>query len=273
MYFPKGFSTELAAELGSLIVQAYEQFAAFERGTPWELSGGYEFLGEITYMLNRKKPLTAFNFDISLVNEPALKRRVDGRIPIGFIARKGNRLFLIFRGTQTVKEWTRNLSFSLKDCELAMNGKVHEGFIQTYLSARETILAPLAGERKKDRVFIAGHSLGGALATLAAPDVETHANLEVSAVYTFGCPRVGNDDFVQDFNRSFGKRSFRVVNTSDMVPSVPLPAPVGIRMGGYFSHVDTPVDFTAQFDDVEKNHEIETYLAALHGVKKRWLFG
>ena len=52
---------------------------------------------------------------------------------------------------------------------------------------------------------IPGHSLGGALATLAAYDFRKKArdngvDLRV-ACYTFGAPRVGNHAFAWDFNR------------------------------------------------------------------------
>ena len=54
-----------------------------------------------------------------------------------------------------------------------------------------------------DMLNHAGHSLGGALATLAAYDFATAAQAVGKtlnlAVYTFGCPRVGNHAFARDF--------------------------------------------------------------------------
>ena len=64
------------------------------------------------------------------------------------------------------------------------------------------------------------------------------------------------------------------VNTSDIVGSIPLPAPIAGVLGGYFSHVDTPVDFTVQHDDLEKNHDMATYLSALKASREqKGLFG
>ena len=49
----------------------------------------------------------------------------------------------------------------------------------------------------------AGHSLGGALATLAAYDIQAACDcrdkLDLSC-YTFGAPRTGNHAFVHDYN-------------------------------------------------------------------------
>ena len=50
-------------------------------------------------------------------------------------------------------------------------------------------------------VALAGHSLGGALATLAAYDLATELGLTHLQCITFGAPRVGNSVFVADFNR------------------------------------------------------------------------
>jgi hypothetical protein len=53
-----------------------------------------------------------------------------------------------------------------------------------------------------------------------------------------------------------------------VVVSLPLPVPILGVIGGYFTHIDTPVEFTFQEDDLEKNHVIETYLSALLDAKK-----
>jgi len=72
-------------------------------------------------------------------------------------------------------------------------------------------------------VYLAGHSLGGVLATLAASLVHG-----VAATYTFGAPRAGNGVFA----RALGDRAlYRVVYGSDIAPSYPHPL-LGYRHGG-----------------------------------------
>jgi triacylglycerol lipase len=64
--------------------------------------------------------------------------------------------------------------------------------------------------------YFTGHSLGGALATLAA------VKRRPTAVYTFGSPRVGGRGFVTYIDSS-GIASYRVVNSTDIITRLPLP--------------------------------------------------
>jgi triacylglycerol lipase len=257
MYFPPRFNASLAIELGELVSQAYDQHEAYQQEKPWELSGGYSLVSAISCADRTSGVLDWLRHEAK-----------EGPLPIGFVARRGGKLYVIFRGTITAQEWMKNLSFNLKEYPLPDHGKAHAGFLAIYKSIRDGLIGALARERENSRLYVAGHSLGGALATLAVTDIAASTRLRLKAIYTFASPRVGDDDFVQSFNSVFGGASFRIVNSSDIVPSIPLPVPIG--MGGYFSHVNTPVDFTAQFGAVNKNHEMETYLAPLRQAKRRW---
>ena len=108
-----------------------------------------------------------------------------------------------------------------------------------------------------------GHSLGAALATLAASDVVSTMGFPEAKVYTFASPRVGDKAFAAEYNHMFMGRSFRIANTCDLIVAMPFPVPFLGFLGGYFTHVETPVEFTRQEEDVEKNHDLATYLNAL----------
>lgn len=95
---------------------------------------------------------------------------------------------------------------------------------------------------------------------------------KISALYTFGSPRVGDSTFVQTFNSFFAVKSFRIVNASDMVTEIPFPTPIAGIVGGYFSHVDTPVVSTEQLNDIEDNHDMKTYLSSLEKNKRSNIF-
>jgi hypothetical protein len=73
-------------------------------------------------------------------------------------------------------------------------------------------------------IVFTGHSLGGALATLAALDVSRREWLETYKprlkMYNFGSPRVGNGEFAADFNRHVPD-AWRVVNADDAVATIP----------------------------------------------------
>lgn len=83
----------------------------------------------------------------------------------------------------------------------------------------------LAEFRNRDRpqpVWLTGHSLGGALATLAAARLVGERILrpeEVGGVYTFGQPRVGDRDFEAAYE--LADRHFRLVHDNDLVTRMP----------------------------------------------------
>jgi triacylglycerol lipase len=268
MYFPNGFNKELAIELGELVIQAYEQFDKFENGGDWKLPKPYELIDVFEYAVKSDTIL-----GIKIPNYDNIKKFLKLKdkdvvvVPMGFIAKNENKIFIVFRGTKTPKEWISNLTISMKEYFIPSYGNVHEGFLEVYNSIKETIdknKAIIAGNNK---IFVTGHSLGAALATLSLPDIEINHGKKIDALYTFGSPRVGDALFVRKFDGIFENRSFRVVNTSDVVTSIPLPIPIIGSLGGYFSHVDIPIDFTFQSDDISKNHAMETYIDEIQKVK------
>ncbi|KXZ45674.1 hypothetical protein GPECTOR_52g71 [Gonium pectorale] len=115
---------------------------------------------------------------------------------------------------------------------------VHGGFHFSYDSVRDTVFGLLDEMRATRpgpwRVYVTGHSLGGALATLAAYELaERRLPADPPVVmYTYGAPRVGNKAFAEAFN-ALVPDAFRCTNDKDVVPRVP-------RLMG-FCHVGTPV--------------------------------
>ena len=132
---------------------------------------------------------------------------------------------LVFRGTHAHADWLSNLDALLVPAP--RGGLVHKGFSDALdriwpelSSALETLEGP---------VIYAGHSLGGALATIAASRRSPHT------LYSFGAPRVGNSDF----NASLEDTPwFRVVNGRDLVCQVPPPLPpLGFSHGGSAAYI------------------------------------
>lgn len=69
-------------------------------------------------------------------------------------------------------------------------------------------------------VFVTGHSLGGALATLCALDLHITLGIPDVRVVSFGSPRVGNYVFAKWFEEEIGPH-WRFTHNRDIVPSVP----------------------------------------------------
>jgi hypothetical protein len=87
------------------------------------------------------------------------------------------------------------------------------------------------------KVFVTGHSLGGALAVLIASRISTELHADVQAVYTFGMPRVGNQVFADLYNKDLGLRTYRHVHSEDIVPTV-APSGFGFKHVGRLLHCE-----------------------------------
>ena len=95
-------------------------------------------------------------------------------------------------------------------------GKVHRGFKEALEEVWPDLLPYVRKLHNKGcKIWITGHSLGGALATLFA---SRYGNAQ--GVYTFGSPRLGNEVFKENFDAKI----YRVVNNHDIVPRVPPPS-------------------------------------------------
>ena len=133
-----------------------------------------------------------------------------------FISSNHDTVLVSFRGTAGARDLLRDLSvFSTK----TEHGRVHSGFYYGFKQADDQIRAVFRRiqAQYKDLV-ITGHSLGGALATIAASQWEL--DYHISSVYTFGQPAVGRNHFKKRM-QSMDNCFFRVVNDDDIITKVP----------------------------------------------------
>lgn len=132
-------------------------------------------------------------------------------------------MFLIFRGTN--KDKTADL---ITDGRIGLQPSVtgvpvHIGFNEVFKSMRSKI-RDIIKECKGDieTFHCIGHSLGGAVATLAADWLKSETGKNVKA-YTFGCPKVGLWLFAANFTRKLKKENiYRVFHATDPVPMIPM---------------------------------------------------
>ncbi|XP_039070380.1 phospholipase A(1) DAD1, chloroplastic-like [Hibiscus syriacus] len=158
------------------------------------------------------------------------------------LARLGRRdVVIAFRGTATCLEWLENLRATLTCLPNDMSSvgpkgdgaKVESGFLSLYTSDSDT--CPSLQHMVREEVgrvlqmygneplsiTITGHSLGAALATLAAYDIKsTFGNAPMVTVISFGGPRVGNQSFSCELEKS-GTKILRIVNSDDVITKVP----------------------------------------------------
>ena len=138
-------------------------------------------------------------------------------------------VIVAFRGTEP-NEW-RDFKTDLEtlQVEIGSGGKVHAGFhagVDLVWSQIQMELERLSSDERS--VWFTGHSLGAALAVLAA-----HRYQKPAMVYTFGAPRIGNEKFSQQYRH----KTYRIVNNSDLVTD--LPPPLWYRHVGELIYLDS----------------------------------
>jgi hypothetical protein len=127
-------------------------------------------------------------------------------------------LFVVFPGTASGRDVVTDLRCA--KLKWSGHGRIHAGFRSAFNSFAQQLEAELE-TRLCTQIVFTGHSLGGALAMLAARWLLTRYPSTPTSVITFGQPRVGNWVFSLDYNAELGDRTFRVVNRRDPVPKIP----------------------------------------------------
>jgi triacylglycerol lipase len=125
-------------------------------------------------------------------------------------------VILSFRGTETKRFGDIQTDIKVRPVNSPAGGTVHRGFAAALDTVWDRVEAVLAQHPEK-RLWITGHSLGGALAVLAASRLPDR----VFGLYTFGQPRVGDEEFARACQQRFGRRYFRFVHGRDVVPRIP----------------------------------------------------
>ncbi|MCO7224920.1 lipase family protein [Pleionea sp. CnH1-48] len=241
------YAPKLSIELALLCEQSYLQYSAYEDSKKWELPKEYRLL-------------------------ETLHAVYEGvHVPIGFIAEKDNQLYITWRGTDNLEEWIQDAKYEQKHYNFFdASIKVELGFGElyntskgkTHPSPRATVIDTLKQQKDFKNVYITGHSLGGALAVLNALDVVKNMG-HVPIVYTFAGPRVGNPDFVFQYNQSI-QNCWRVVNSHDVVPDLPPKSCPPIFHEYHYGHVhyEHRITFGNSWD-LPADHSLNNYIAAL----------
>ena len=201
----------------------------------------------------------------------------DGYVPFGFIGQSAAApytLVVSVRGTENIWDWMADAIFVRRACPVAGapgGAESEDGFTSLYQTLRTgTDSAPVPlpaavkacisglGAANVAQVWVCGHSLGGALATLIAADLAGAAIDPRPIVYTFASPAVGEKTFGLWYD-GVAPDSYRIYNAPDIVPTLP-PAIFG------YSHTDEPYQINSGAStqsSVGCHHSLGTYLHAL----------
>jgi hypothetical protein len=123
-----------------------------------------------------------------------------------------------------------------------VGARFHRGFLEALDMVWESLSARVdqALKEKERPLWVTGHSLGGALALLAAWRLQRNF-ISVCEVVTFGAPMIGNETASKAFEQEFPGKIFRYVDVEDVVPLLPS---VSLVANAY-SHCQSEVSLTA----------------------------
>lgn len=143
---------------------------------------------------------------------------------IGYVLIHQETAVVVFRGTDNKVDWLVNMTATSVPTE---NGLIHRGFHDAYkASDAGTPLKPqvdkVLAEHSIKKVWISGHSLGGALALVAADDLLSQGAIEIAGVMTFGQPAVAKSELANHLDLQLLGRYARFVNHDDIVPRIPI---------------------------------------------------
>jgi hypothetical protein len=161
----------------------------------------------------------------------------------GLIGERAGAVILAFAGTDP-GIW-QNLTTDFTPLPQA-GSDIHEGFRLAAATAQPEIeQAVQLSHQSRKPLFITGHSLGAALAALAA-QMALGEGSPPRAVYSFGMPRVGGERFRTSYDAGLGALTYRLVHGIDLVARVP-PSFIGFRHVGRVLQCDAG----GKFDDTK----------------------
>jgi triacylglycerol lipase len=162
--------------------------------------------------------------------EPFVKRKIGitGSFETrGIIGERSNAVVLAFGGTDPAVWQTLATDLNFRPAA----SDTHSGFQMAADGVRDDIDRAIEQSRQAGKpLFVTGHSLGGALAALAAQRADA-AGATPKAVYVFGMPRVGREQFRAAYDGRLGQATYRLVHGFDIVARVPMSG-IGFRHVG-----------------------------------------
>ncbi|QOY90899.1 lipase family protein [Paludibaculum fermentans] len=185
----------------------------------------------------------------------------------GYVAESEAAILVAFRGTEPAQ--LPDVGSDLKTIPIPWEGlaRVHGGFFRAFFAAWNKdfgggrIFPDLLRNSGGRKIWITGHSLGGALAQICATQTELRDAIPVHAVYTYGQPRVGDEQFARIMNEKLGHKIFRLVNDRDIVPRVPL-------YTMEYRHYGRQFYFDRNRSMTESQASVETLMEALNSFRQ-----
>ena len=158
-------------------------------------------------------------------SEVSKKFRKHGFHSNKYCSKNGAQCYIVWNDTNAVICFRGTEPKEMSDIKADLNaiqrqglhnkGDVHGGF-QGEINKLWDLIVEKIDELKNHKIYITGHSLGGAMATICAKRLQEQ-QVEVQCLYTYGSPRVGDRRWV----KSLQIPHYRFQNNNDVVCKVP----------------------------------------------------
>jgi hypothetical protein len=169
-----------------------------------------------------------------------------------------DKLILSYQGTYDWNEVIADLDIK----QVKINDEfpdilVHEGFLNGFKTSQPVVkeyINEYINKYPNNKIYITGHSLGAAISTLAMVFLKEKFRSDNIHCVTFGCPKIGNKDFVEYFNKKINN-NIQFINNEDIVPTLPpfpsysLLKPIYVIKKGKITKDDSSKRYTNMFID------------------------
>ncbi|WP_264329586.1 lipase family protein [Wolbachia endosymbiont (group A) of Lasioglossum malachurum] len=178
----------------------------------------------------------------------------------GYVFIKDKEITITYRGSRNGFDYRKDAEMILTSSDklLPKGGKIHSGFYSLFKDSWSSVYEILKGhandqqlEIKDFKINLTGHSMGGAIANIAALCLSVTEGAEDLHVATFASPRVFDSSAAEIYKERLGKKTIRVVNQSDFIPSLPFGS-----MG--YKHVGEQLVITSHCS-LQRAHLLDTY--------------
>jgi triacylglycerol lipase len=196
----------------------------------------------------------------------------------GVVWYNGNTAWIVYRGTYNHYEWNKDFDYKQrilpknrnKNNQIKLflpntniNPYIHEGFLKIYNKSRKNLLKYINIIKPK-KIIVTGHSLGAAISTICGIDLKLTGYDTI--VYNFASPRVG-DKALADLVQQIKLPLFRIVNESDIVPTLPSavdPNFVHTHKPYFYNNCGKNITFNINAKSITHNHLMNVYISALN---------
>ena len=153
-----------------------------------------------------------------------------------YVAINENYVLLVFRGTQTANQYISNALFYQMNFSRAIGvrgAKTHRGMAGVFVKYRKRVFKAIEALNLQNKpIILAGHSLGGVMATFFGYKLQK-LGYNVRKIYTAGQPKLGNSILRNAIENQMGDKIISLSLNTDITPMVP-PAKTSAR---YFSDI------------------------------------